>query len=139
MSINRVTILGRLTANPELRATNTGLSVVAFNVAVDRGSGDKKTTDFVPAKAFGKVADLIAQYLQKGSKVAVEGNLTTRTYEDKNNNKRFVMEVLVEKIEFLSKLEKKEEPKEYVKPSDFEKDPFEEFGNTVELDDDFLD
>lgn len=132
--MNKVIILGRLTANPELRETTSEISVTSFNIAIDRGYGEKKTTDFIPVVAYRKTAELVVEYLKKGSRVVIEGNLKTRTYEDKNNQKRFVMEVIAETVQFLEG--KQETPKE--KPTKNEIDQaYEEFGNIVELDSSF--
>ena len=116
--MNRWLGIGRLTANPDLKYTNNNIPVTKVNIAIDRGNGDKKTADFIPVVAFRKTAELIAQYLNKGSLVAIEGSLSTRTYDDKDGNKRFVMEVIVDNIKFLES--KKKENKD-LKPSDFEK------------------
>ena len=84
--INRVVLVGRLTRDPELRKTNSGASVVSFTVACDRRfkTQGQPDADFISCVAWNKVADLMAQYLHKGSLVGVEGRIQTRNYDDAN-------------------------------------------------------
>lgn len=101
--LNSIIIMGRLTADPELRTTSSGLSVTTFNVAVDRGyakPGEDKKTDFIPVVAWRNTADFITRYFRKGSMIAVQGSLQTRNYEDKNGNKRVAFEVLADQVSF---------------------------------------
>lgn len=92
--------LGRLTANPELRQTQNGKSVVNATLAVDRGFGDNKTTDFIPIVAWNGLAELIAKYCGKGQKIAVTGTLTTKEYTDRDGNKRKGFEILLNGFDF---------------------------------------
>lgn len=92
--------LGRLTAEPELRQTQSGKSVVNATLAVDRGFGDNKTTDFIPIVAWNGLAELIAKHCGKGSKIAVTGVLQTRTYTDKDGNNRKAFEILLNGFDF---------------------------------------
>ncbi len=92
--------LGRLTSDPELRQTQNGKSVVNVTIAVDRGFGDNKQTDFIPLVAWNGLAELIAKYCTKGSKIAVTGTLTTRKYEDKQGNTRTAFEILLNGFDF---------------------------------------
>lgn len=98
--MNNLTLMGRLTADPELRTTTNGNSVATFTVAVDRGYGDKKETDFVPCVAWRKTGEFVHNYFVKGDTIAVVGSLTSRRYEDKNGAKRTAWECLVEKAYF---------------------------------------
>ena len=104
-SLNRVILVGRLTKNPELKKTTSGLSVTSFTIAVDNlvKAGAEKTPSFIPCTSWNKTAELIATYCSKGSLVAVEGRLLQRSYEDKNNAKRSVIEVVIDNIQFLNK------------------------------------
>lgn len=101
--LNSIIIMGRLTADPELRSTSSGLSVTTFTVAVDRNyakSGEEKKTDFIPVSAWRSTADFVSKYFRKGSMIAVQGSLQTRNYEDKNGNKRVAFEVLADQVSF---------------------------------------
>jgi single-strand DNA-binding protein len=112
--INNVTIMGRLTADPELRTTNNGTSVTSFAVAVDRKytpTGQEKQTDFIDCVAWKSKAEFITRYFHKGDMIAIEGELQTRTYEDKHGNKRKAVEVLANNVSFCGY--KKEEKTVY--------------------------
>lgn len=98
--MNHVCLMGRLTAEPELRRTQSGKDVLSFTLAINRGYGDKRSADFPSCVAWEGTAKFISQYFRKGSLIAVEGSLRTRSYEDKNGNKRFIMEVLVDNAHF---------------------------------------
>ncbi len=97
--INNAIIMGRLTANPELRTTNTGKSVTSFTVAVDRNY-DREQTDFINIVAWNKTAEFIERYFRKGSMIAIQGSIQTRNYEDKNGNKRTAVEVVADNVSF---------------------------------------
>ena len=101
--LNSIIIMGRLTSDPELRSTSSGLSVTTFTVAVDRNyakPGEEKKTDFIPVSAWRSTADFVSKYFRKGSMIAVQGSLQTRNYEDKNGNKRVAFEVLADQVSF---------------------------------------
>ena len=99
--LNSIVIIGRLTANPELRQTSSGLSVTSFTVAVDRAySKEEKQADFIPVVAWREKADFVAKYFGKGSMIAVKGSLQTRNYEDKQGNKRTAFEILADQVSF---------------------------------------
>lgn len=101
--LNSIIIMGRLTADPELRTTSSGLSVTSFTVAVDRGysrAGEERKTDFIPVSAWRSTADFVTKYFRKGSMIAVQGSLQTRNYEDKNGNKRVAFEILADQVSF---------------------------------------
>ena len=101
--LNSIIIMGRLTADPELRTTSSGLSVTTFNVAVDRNfarAGEERKTDFFTVVAWRSQADFVSRYFRKGSMIAVQGSLQTRNYEDKNGNKRVAYEIVAEQVSF---------------------------------------
>jgi single-strand DNA-binding protein len=101
--MNHVVIIGRLTADPEARATQSNTTVANYTLAVDRGvkSADgQQQTDWIDCVAFGKSGEFAQKYLHKGTKIAVEGRIQTRTWEDKNGNKRKSVEVIVDRHEF---------------------------------------
>ena len=89
--LNRVTLMGRLVADPELRSTASNLSVCSFRIAVDRDykKGDQKETDFIDIVAWRSTAEFVANYFNKGRMIAVDGRLQIRPWEDKDGNKRF--------------------------------------------------
>ena len=101
--INNVVLMGRLVATPELRSTGTGVSVASFTIAVERAyakAGEQRQADFIDCVAWRQSAEFITRYFQKGSMIAVTGNIQTRNYEDKNGNKRKAVEVVVENASF---------------------------------------
>lgn len=108
--MNKITIIGRLTNDPEKRATNKGTSVTTFTVAVTRrfpnANGDKES-DFFRVQAWRSLADSCEKYLSKGKQVAVIGELQPRTYEGKDGKTRFSLEVSADEVEFLSPAETK--------------------------------
>lgn len=105
--MNKVILIGRLTADPELKKTGNDLSVATFTVAINRTQED---VDFINVVAWEKNADNAKKYLAKGSQVAVDGRIQTRSYEDKDGNKKYVTEVVANSIEFIGT--KKEEKSE---------------------------
>lgn len=100
--LNSVIIMGRLTADPELRTTTSGLSVTSFTVAVDRNykSGDERQTDFINCVAWRQTADFVTRFFKKGQMIAVQGSLQVRNYEDKNGNKRTAYDVVADNVSF---------------------------------------
>lgn len=98
--MNHISLLGRTTADTELKMTQTGKPVVSFSLAVKRPY-TKDTTDFINVVAWDKQAELLSKYVRKGQLIAVEGYLTYRTFETQNG-KRTVAEVIAEKIHFAS-------------------------------------
>jgi len=105
MSLNRVILIGRLTKDPELRYSPSGVAVTNFTLAVDRkfkNAQGEKETDFIPCVSFKQLAELIAEYQSKGKLVSVEGRIQVRTYDDKEGQKRWVTEIMVEDCHFLS-------------------------------------
>lgn len=109
--MNYVAIIGRLTRDPEVRATrNSDMMVCRMNVAVDTGYGEKKTTSYIPVVVFGKQAESCEKYLAKGRQVAVEGRIQTGSYENKEGKKVYTTDVVASRVEFIgSKSEPKEE------------------------------
>ncbi len=99
--INSVVLMGRLTAAPECKKTNSGISVTSFSIAVDRNyRREEKQTDFINIVAWRQTADFICNYFKKGQMIAIEGSIQTRSYEDKNGNKRTVFEVIANNVSF---------------------------------------
>ncbi len=101
--LNTAVIMGRLTADPELRTTSNGTSVTSFCVAVDRSyvpKGQERQADFINVVAWRQTAEFVCKYFTKGKMVAVEGSVQTRNYEDKNGNKRTAVELLARTVFF---------------------------------------
>jgi single stranded DNA-binding protein (ssb) len=105
MYYNRIILVGRLTRDPELRATPDGVSVVRFRLAVDRvaRAGEERQTDFFDIVAFRQLADTVANYTTKGRLVLVEGKLQTRSYNDREGNRRTVYEIVADTVRFLER------------------------------------
>ena len=107
--INNFVGIGRLTREPELRRTERGKAVVMFTIAIDRGF-DGEHTDFLPVVCWDKLAENVANFLSKGSLVAVQGGVTSRTYKTRDGQNHTAIEVLARTVQFLEK--KKEEQKQ---------------------------
>ena len=101
MSLNSVSLMGRLTSDVELKTTSSGKSVANFTLAINKFSTkDHPESSFIDCVAWSGTAELIAKYFKKGQKLVVVGRLETRTFEDKNNTKRKITEVIVSEIDF---------------------------------------
>ena len=103
--MNKVTLLGRLTQDPEIRYTNSGKAVASFTMAVDR-PGKEKVTDFIPVVLWNKTAETVGNYVSKGQRLLIEGRLQVRSYENSNGEKRRVTEVVGSYMEFIEKTKK---------------------------------
>ena len=105
--MNKVILIGRLTADPELRQTQSGVASCRFTVAVDRKFADKNTgekqTDFITCTAWRQTAEFVAKYFNKGKMIAVEGSLRTGKYQDKNHEDvtHYTTDVYVDNVEFV--------------------------------------
>jgi single-strand DNA-binding protein len=102
---NKVIIGGRLTADPELKQTQSGVSVCSFTVAVNRRfqskTADAQQTDFINVVAWRQGAELVSRYFRKGSSICVTGSIQTRKYQDKDGNNRVSTEVVADEISFV--------------------------------------
>lgn len=100
--LNVVVLMGRLTADPELKRTASDIAVTSFSIAVDRGANKQgeRVADFINIVAWRHTAEFICKYFRKGSMIAIEGSLQTRNYEDKNGNKRTAYEVVANNVSF---------------------------------------
>lgn len=103
--MNKVIEIGRLTKAPELSKTQSGRSFCRFTIAVDipgaKSRGAEKTAEFLNCVAWEKTAELLSQYCDKGSQIAIEGRLTARNYEDRDGKKRTAIEIVTERMEFV--------------------------------------
>ena len=133
-SLNKVILIGNLTADPEVKQTQSGLSVVSFTVAVNRrvSKDAEQKTDFINIVAWRKTAEFVGQYFKKGKPILVCGSIQTRSYKDKNDNKRIAVEVLADEVGFVESKAAAEvpsgtyEPESYGAPKMEEVDPDEE-------------
>ena len=101
--INSVVIMGRLTYDPELRTTPSGVSVVRFQVACDRNyqkSGEERKADFIDVTAWRQTVEFVSRYFRKGSMIAVEGSIQTDSYTDRDGNKRKSFQVVANNVSF---------------------------------------
>jgi single-strand DNA-binding protein len=146
--MNRVELIGRITAKPELRYTNSNLPYTRFSIAIDRMGSEPRVTDFINITAWRKTAENVCQYMDKGSLVAVEGSIQTNNYTDKDGNKRTSFDVVAQRVQFLES-KKNSSNNGGQSPYDFQNQPeqtvnansdvFADFGDSVSIDDDFLD
>ena len=110
--LNVVIIMGRLTADPELKTTNSGISVTSFSVAVSRNysKDGNAQTDFINCIAWRNNAEFITRYFGKGQMIAIKGSLQQNSYTDKNGNKRTSYDVVVDTADFCGRKEEAHEP-----------------------------
>jgi len=101
--LNVAVLMGRCVADPELRHTTNDISVTSFTIAVDRSfqkQGEDKQCDFIDIVAWRQTADFVCKYFHKGSMIALTGSIQTRTYTDKDGNKRKAFEIVADKVSF---------------------------------------
>lgn len=122
--LNNVVLMGRLTANPEVKHTANDVAVTSFTLAVDRSyvkAGENRQTDFIDVVAWRKTAEFVHKHFFKGQLVAVQGTLQARNYTDKEGNKRKIYEVVADNVYFAeSKKDKSNDPIVSVPNDDFE-------------------
>ena len=102
--MNKILLIGRLTKAPELRYTQSGTAVASFTLAVNRSFANQngeREADFINCIAWQKAAEFVSQYFKKGQQMALEGRLQVRSYDDNNGQRRWVTEVVTEKVEFV--------------------------------------
>ena len=119
--LNCVNLIGRLTKNPELKTTTSGLSVVSFTLAVDRSyakQGGEKITDFINCVAWRKTAEFLSQYFKKGSLLALQGSIQTRTWNDNEGKRHYVTEVAADHIHLMESRKNAGEPSPYDQSTD---------------------
>lgn len=98
--LNKAILMGRLTADPELKHTQNNIPVTSFTLAVDRSFGKEKQTDFLDIVAWRNTAEFVSKWFSKGMLVAVSGRMQARTWEDKQGNKRKTTEVVADEVFF---------------------------------------
>lgn len=153
--MNKVLLVGRLTAKPELRYTASNTAYTRFSVAVNRSftnADGKRDADFINVVAWRKQAETISRYFDKGSLISIEGRLQTGSYDDRDGNKRYTVDVALDNFEFVEGKNRSQAtgegnyeptPYDYQEPAmaptvNVENDPFAEFGDSVSIDDNFL-
>ena len=149
--INRAVLTGRLTKDPELRTTQSGLSVAAFNLAVDRqytNANGKRGTDFISCVIWRKAAENFCNFTSKGSLVGIDGRIQTRNYDDKDGKRVYVTEVVVDNFALLESKKDRQNNNtgSYANNSkgnnganyDNRQDPFNGSGDTIDISDDDL-
>ena len=132
--MNSVSLIGNLTFKPELKKTQSGKSVVNITVAINRGY-NREQVDFIPVIAWEKVAENVVNYLDKGSKVAVDGSLQSREYENKDGKRITVIEVVARNITFLSAPKQQNMFGSDYTLKDIDEDDFDTTSNIVTPDD----
>ena len=155
--MNKAILIGRLTRDPELRTTPTGRNVCQFSVAVSRNftnANGERDADFINCVVWDKQAENLVKYQKKGNQIAVEGRIQTRNYDDKDGKKVYVTEILASNISFLdskgtgatgnTSFNNLPEPpmvdtsSNNMETVSVEKDPFEAFGDSIEISDNDL-
>ena len=161
--MNRVFLVGRLSRDPELRHTTSGMAVCQINVAISRrtGAGREPETDFINVVVWDKQAENVSRYLAKGRQVAVEGRIQTRSYDNNEGKRTYVTEVVANNVEFLgsnsdntrTNAAPEENPFDFDMPADemsgesnnknqetvsTDNDPFAAFGEKIEVSDNDL-
>ena len=148
--MNRVELVGRLSRDPELRHTSSGMAVCQINIAISRraAQGSEPQADFINVVVWDKQAENVARYLSKGRQVAVEGRIQTRSYDNNEGKKTYVTEVVANNVEFLGSVG--DNPKSQSMPEEnpfdamptaepettsVDNDPFASFGEKVEVSD----
>ena len=110
-SFNKVILIGHLTADPELKQTTSGLPVTSFSIGVNRRftkQGEQPQTDFINIVCWRQTAEFVARYFTKGKPILICGSLQTRSWVDKDGNKRYTTEVVADELEVLQGLADKQ-------------------------------
>lgn len=163
--MNKVFLIGRLTRDPELRYTSSNIPSATFSLAVDRtftNQNGERDADFINIVVWRKQAENVKNYLAKGSQVAIDGRIQTRTYDAQDGSKRYVTEVVADNVQFLSRatggntnssqdggFTSQPAFNDQATPYDFSSnptpsttdvssDPFSDFGSNIEINDDEL-
>lgn len=151
--MNNVCLIGRLTRDPELRTTSSGLSTCTATIAVDSGRVDEtgnRSADFISVVFWRGTAETLCKYCKKGTEIAVTGRISSRSYDAQDGSRRYVTEVVASNMQMLRRPQNEggssnySEPKVDYNMNDIEtstsvnNDPFEGMGNEVTLSDDDL-
>lgn len=160
--MNKVFLIGRLTRDPELRYTSSNIATASFSLAVDRNftnQNGEREADFINIVVWRKQAENVKNYLTKGSQVAIDGRIQTRSYDGQDGQKRYVTEVVADNVQFLgTRSNNNGGESNYSQPAfndnatpydfasqpasqsttDVSNDPFADFGSSIEISDDEL-
>ena len=140
--MNKALLVGRITTKPELRTTSSGIPFTRFSVAINRPftNNGERTADFINILVWRKQAENVCNFLDKGSQVAIEGRIQTGSYTDKDGNNRASFEVVADNVQFLdSKSQRSNESQIPISDGvDIGNDTYSEFGESVSIDDNFL-
>lgn len=137
--MNKFVGIGNICKDIELKSTNSGKYVLQNSIAIRndyKNANGEYDSEFVNIVVWGNTAEYMQKYAHKGMKIAVEGRLQTRNYDKADGTKGYVTEVVCNSVELLEKINKNEEQENAEESTS---NPFEEFGNSVEIDNDFLD
>ena len=110
-SFNKVILIGNLTADPELKQTQSGISVCSFSIAVNRKMAKNGEVDFINIQTWRQTAEFVSRYFKKGKPILICGQLQTRQWEDKQGNKRTATEVVADEVSFVGNNDSSAEPK----------------------------
>lgn len=135
MSLNHITIMGRMTKDPELRRTGSGIAVTSFTLAVDRdrkNEAGEKETDFIDCTAWRSTGEFVSKYFTKGSVAIASGRLQIRNYTDKDGNKRRAAEVVADSVYFGDSKKSSEGNSTYTAPN-FQQGSTGDFSETMAL------
>ena len=119
--MNIIALVGRLTSNPELKTTSTGISVSRFTIAVDRAytkQGEEKQADFINVVAWRNSAEFLCKYFVKGQRIGVQGSVRTGSYIDENGIKRYTFEVFADRLEFVERNSSAAQGEDYIDNED---------------------
>ena len=149
--MNKAILIGRLVRDPEMRTTPAGVATTSFTVAVSRtyaNQNGEREADFINCVAWRKQAETIAKYFKKGSQIALEGRIQTRSYDAQDGSKRYVTEIIVDNFTFVGSRNEGGAPMSEpssnfgsnpdITTTDISEDPFKDFGEEVALSDDDL-
>lgn len=120
--LNRVILMGRLVADPELKTTPSGISVTSFRIAVERSyakAGEERQADFINVVCWRNTAEFVCKYFRKGSLIALEGQLQGRTYQDKDGSNRYIVEVVADKVSFTGEKTTEKQERQEKKPQGY--------------------
>ena len=141
--ISSVCLIGRLTRDPELRATKSGINCVSVTVAINNGNdkdGNEIPADFPKIYVFNKSAENLSKYCKQGSLIAVDGRIKTRDWDKEDGTRGYETYVVADRIQFLDQKQREEAPlpePDFV-PAKEENDPFADFGQSIEIDENDL-
>ena len=124
--MNRVVLVGRITRDPELRTSPSGVSFVAFSIAVNRtnvNANGEREADFINCVAFNKLAENLARFIKKGGQIGVEGKLQTRRYQAQDGTNRTATEVICDAVHFLEPRNSQPQQNSYNDYSSYEPAP----------------